>query len=68
MSLSMVITQNELLVSLNEIKRRTKTSIELSTRLIDRSFVQIKESYYNIYTVERSRALLNARLKEYGLL
>ena len=64
----MVVSQIDLVTSLNEIKRRTTTSVELSTRLIDRSFVQLKESYQNIYTAERSRALLNARLKEYGLL
>ena len=68
MSLPMVLSQIDLVTSLNEIKRRTTTSVELSTRLIDRSFVQLKESYHNIYTAERSRALLNARLKEYGLL
>jgi hypothetical protein len=68
MSSPVVVTEIELLASLNEITRRTKTSVALSTRLIDRSFVQIKESYHNIYIAERSRALLKARLKEYGLL
>jgi hypothetical protein len=59
---TMAIDRDQLLAQLDEIKSRTKSSIELTTRLIDQSFLQFKASHRTLYAVRQSHELLDRLL------
>ena len=54
------IDRNQLFARLDDIKSRTKSSIEMSRRLIDQSFLRFKATHRNIYAAQRSQEQLNA--------
>ena len=58
------IDRNQLAVQLNDIRSRTKSSIELSIRLIDQSFRRLKATHRNLYAARRSQELMNALPKK----
>jgi hypothetical protein len=56
------IDRDQLFARLDDIKSRTKSSIEMSRRLIDESFLRFKATHRNIYAAQRSQEQLNALL------
>jgi hypothetical protein len=56
---AIAIDRDRLLAELNDIKSRTKSSVELTTRLIDQSFLRFKASHGTLYAVRQSRELLD---------
>ena len=56
------IDRDQLFARLDDIKSRTKSSIEMSRRLIDESFLRFKATHRNIYAARRSQEQLNALL------
>jgi len=60
---TVTMDRSQLLAELADIKAKTKSSVELSTRLIDQSFLRFKASHRNLYAVRRSQELLDALLK-----
>ena len=56
---AIAIDRDRLLAELNDIKTRTKSSVELTTRLIDQSFLRFKASHGTLYAVRQSRELLD---------
>jgi hypothetical protein len=54
------IDRDQLFARLDDIKSRTKSSIEISRRLIDQSFLRFKATHRNLYAAQRSQELLNA--------
>jgi hypothetical protein len=58
-----VIDRKQLAAQLDEIRSRTKSSIELSTRSIDQSFLWLKATHRNLYAAQRSRELMSAMPK-----
>jgi hypothetical protein len=54
------IDRDQLFARLDDIKSRTKSSIEMSRRLIDESFLRFKATHRNIYAAQRSQEQLNA--------
>jgi hypothetical protein len=58
-----LININELRSRLEEAQRKTRSSVELSQRLVDRTFLQLKESHRLLYAAERSKELLAALLR-----
>ena len=52
--------RHQLFARLDEIKSRTKSSIEISRRLVDQSFVRFKATHRNLYAAQRSHEQLNA--------
>jgi hypothetical protein len=58
------IDRNQLAVQLDDIRSRTKSSIELSIRLIDQSFLRFKATHRNLYAARRSQELMNALPKQ----
>ena len=59
---TMAIDRDQLLAQLDDIKSRTKSSVELTTRLIDQSFLQFKASRRTLYAVRESHELLDRLL------
>lgn len=57
---SKAIDRNQLFARLDDIKSRTKSSIEISRRLVDQSFVRFKATHRNLYAAQRSHEQLNA--------
>ena len=53
------IDRDQLLAQLDDIKLRRKSSVELTTRLIDQSFFQFKASHRTLYAVQQSQELLD---------
>jgi hypothetical protein len=53
----------ELLAQVDNLKSSTKSSIELTTRLIDQSFLQFKTSHRTLYAVQQSQELLDRLLQ-----
>ena len=51
---------DQLFARLDDIKSRTKSSIEFSRRLIDKSFLHFKATHRNLYKAERLHEQLNA--------
>lgn len=60
---TMAIDRDQLLAQLDDIKLRTKSSVELTTRLIDRSFLQFKASHRTLYAVQQSKELWDRLLQ-----
>jgi len=56
---SKTIDRNQLLDRLDDIKSRTKSSIEISCRLVDQSFVRFKATHRNLYAAQRAHEQLN---------
>jgi hypothetical protein len=54
------IDRDQLFARLDDIKSRTKSSIEMSRRLIDQSFLRFKATHRNLYAAQRSQEQLNA--------
>ena len=54
------IDRGQLFARLDDIKSRTKSSIEISRRLIDQSFLRFKTTHRNLYAAQRSHEQLNA--------
>ena len=54
------IDRNQLFARLDDIKSRTKSSIEISRLLIDQSFLRFKATHRNLYAAQRSHEQLNA--------
>ena len=54
-----VIDRDQLFARLDDIKSRTKSSIETSRRLIDQSFLRFKATQRNLYAARRSQEQLN---------
>ena len=59
----MAIDREPLLAQLDDIKSRTKSSIEVTTRLIDQTFLRFKVSHRTLYAVRQSQELLDRSLK-----
>ena len=59
---TMAIDRDRLLAQLDEIKSRTKSSVELTTHLIDQSFLRFKASHRTLYAVRQSHELLDGLL------
>jgi hypothetical protein len=57
---SKAIDRDQLFARLDAIKSRTKSSIEISRRLIDQSFLRLKVTHRNLYAAQRSHEQLNA--------
>ncbi len=57
---SKTIDRDQLFARLDDIKSRTKSSIEISRRLIDQSFLRFKATHRNLYAAQRSQERLNA--------
>lgn len=57
---SKAIDENQLFARLDEIKSRAKSSIEITRRLIDQSFLRFQATHRNLYAVQRSQDRLNA--------
>ena len=51
---------DQLFARLDDIKSRTKSSIEMSRRLIDESFLRFKTTHRNLYAAQLSQEQLNA--------
>jgi hypothetical protein len=62
-----LMNMDELRSRLEEAQRKTRSSVELSKRLIDRTVLQLKESHRLLYAAERSKELLAAWLRVYEL-
>ena len=54
------IDREQLFARLDEIKSRTKSSIEISRHLIDQSFLRFKATHRNLYAAQRSHEQLDA--------
>jgi RNase P subunit RPR2 len=54
------INRDLLFARLDDIKSRTRSSIEMSRRLIDQSFLRFKATHRNLYAAQRSQEQLNA--------
>jgi hypothetical protein len=59
---TMAIDRDQLLGQLDEIKSRTKSSVELTTHLIDQSFLRFKASHRTLYEVRQSQQMLDQLL------
>ena len=57
---SKVIDRDQLFARLDDIKSRTKSSIEISRHLVDQSFLRFKATHRNLYAAQRSHEQLNA--------
>jgi hypothetical protein len=57
---SKVIDRDQLFARLDDIKSRTKSSIEISRRLVEQSFRRFKATHRNLYAAQRSQEQLNA--------
>lgn len=57
---SKAIDRNQLFARLDDIKSRTKSSIEISRRLVGQSFLRFKATHRNLYAAQRSHEQLNA--------
>jgi hypothetical protein len=56
---TMAIDRDRLLAQLDDIKSRTRSSIEVTTRLVDQSFLRFKASHRTLYAVHQSQELLD---------
>jgi hypothetical protein len=54
------LDRNQLFARLDDIKSRTKSSIEISRRLVEQSFLRFKATHRNLYAAQRSHEQLNA--------
>jgi hypothetical protein len=54
---------DELRSRLEETQSKTRSCVNATKRLIDRSFLQLKESHRLLYAAERSKELLAAMLR-----
>jgi RNase P subunit RPR2 len=54
------IDRDQLFARLDDIKSRTKSSIEISRRLIDQSFLRFKATHRNLYAAQQSQEQLNS--------
>jgi hypothetical protein len=54
------IDRDQLFARLDDIKSKTKTSIEISRRLIDQSFLRFKATHRNLYAAQRSQEQLDS--------
>jgi RNase P subunit RPR2 len=57
---SKAIDPDQLFARLDDIRARTKSSIEISRRLIDQSFLRFKTTHRNLYAARQSQDRLNA--------
>jgi hypothetical protein len=57
------MNMDELRSRLERAQEKTRSSVDLTRRLIDRSFLQLKESHRLLYAAERSKELLVALLQ-----
>jgi hypothetical protein len=57
---SKAIDRDQLFARLDDIKSRTKSSIEISRHLVDQSFLRFKATHRNLYAAQRSHEQLNA--------
>ena len=57
---SKAIDRDQLFARLDDIKSRTKRSIEISRRLVEQSFLRFKATHRNLYAAQRSQEQLNA--------
>lgn len=57
---SKALDRDQLVARLDDIKSRTKRSIELSRSLVDQSFLRFKATHRNLYAAQRSQELLKA--------
>ena len=55
-----VIDSSQLLAQLDDIKSRTKRSIERSMHLIDQSFLRFQATHRNLYAAQQSQELMKA--------
>jgi hypothetical protein len=62
-----LINVDELRSRFEEAQRKTRSSIEASRRLVDRTFLQLKESHRLLYAAEQSKELLLALLRVHEL-
>jgi hypothetical protein len=60
---TMAIDRDQLLAQLDDIKSRTRSSIEVTTRLVDQSFLRFKASHRTLYAVHQSQELLDRLLQ-----
>ena len=60
MILSTAIDRDQLFARLDSIKSRTKSSIEISRRLIEQSFLRFQATQRNLYAAQRSQERLNS--------
>ena len=60
MTRSKSIDRHQLFARLDDIRSRTKSSIETSRRLIDQSFLRFKATHRNLYAAQRSQEQLKA--------
>jgi hypothetical protein len=51
---TVTMDRDQLRAQLDDIKARTKSSVELTTRLIDQSFLRFKASHRTLYAVRQS--------------
>jgi hypothetical protein len=58
---------DELRSRLEQAQQKTRSSVDLTRRLIDRSFLQLKESHRLLYAAERSKEVLVALLNVHAL-
>ncbi|HUC99683.1 MAG TPA: hypothetical protein VMR88_14435 [Candidatus Polarisedimenticolaceae bacterium] len=54
------IDRDQLFARLDDIKSRTKSSIEMSRRLVDKSFLRFRTTHRNLYAARQSQEQLNA--------
>jgi hypothetical protein len=64
---TVVMNMDELRSRLEQAQQKTRSSVDLTRRLIDRSFLQLKESHRLLYAAERSKELLVAVLEVHAL-
>jgi hypothetical protein len=64
---TVAINMDELRYRLERAQQKTRSSVHLTSRLIDRSFVQLKESHRLLYAAKRSEELLVALLQVHAL-
>ena len=57
---SKAIDRAQLFARLDDIRSRTKSSIEISRRLIDQSFLRFEATHRNLYAAQRLHEQLNA--------
>jgi hypothetical protein len=62
-----LMNMDELRSRLEEAQRKTRSSVELSKRLIDRTVLQLKKSHRLLCAAERSKELLAAWLRVHEL-
>ena len=55
------IDRDQLFARLDDIKSRTKSSIEISRRLIGQSFLRFKETHHNLNAAQQSHEQLDAQ-------